>query len=64
MVRNPVSEDISINVFLINGEKFINKDIPQTPLGETERVLSFWDDDKLAMYPMSQVSKIELVFNK
>lgn len=57
MVRNPVSEDMSINVFLINGEEFINKDIPQAPFGDSEKLLSFWDDDKLVMHPMSQVKK-------
>jgi hypothetical protein len=64
MVRNPVSEDMSINVFLINGEEFIDRDVPQAPFGELEKSVCFWDDDKLVMYPMSQVGRVELLFNK
>lgn len=64
MVKNPTSEDMSINVFLKNGEEFTNRDIPQAPFGEFEKVVYFWDNGKLVMYPISQVSKIELVFNK
>lgn len=64
MLKNPTSEDMSINVFLKNGEEFLNRDVPQALFGEVEKVVCFWDNDKLGVYAMSQVSKIELVFNK
>lgn len=63
MVRDPLSENIKINVYLKNGDSFIGKDITSNPVGSKERVVSFWlDNDTIRVYPVDEVRYFEYVF--
>lgn len=48
-------ENLKINVVLKSGKSFLGKDVPPKPLGEHERVISFWDDNAIMCFPMEQV---------
>jgi hypothetical protein len=56
------SEIIKINVYLRDGCKFIDKRIPDQPMGEHERVISFWEGDVLKVYPLDLVQRYEFTF--
>lgn len=59
--RNPDRKDnFVVDVYLKTGETFIGKDIPVRPMGETENVISFWNDDELYIIPMNDVQKVIL----
>lgn len=60
MIRQPKTDSLKINVILETGEMFIAKDIPPKPFGENERMVSFWQDDRIMIIPMERVHKIEL----
>ena len=63
MIKVPESmENLKLNIFLKNGEVFNNKNTTNQPMGECEKVVSFWHDEKLVVYPMAQVDHIEMVF--
>lgn len=64
MVRSPEhTVNVVISVFLKNGEKWVNMDIPEQPLGDHERTVTFWkDENTLVAYPMDEVKKYEIVF--
>jgi hypothetical protein len=52
-----IKEVTSVSVYLKNGERWEYKDIPIQPTGEYEKVISFFDDDNLIVYPLDQVEK-------
>ncbi len=59
MIRVPYFfKQTNINVFLKNGENFMNKDVTNnTPQGGKNQVtISFWHNGKLRYYPISEVS--------
>lgn len=59
--RNPdPNADFVMDVYLKNGQTFIGKDIPVRPMGETENVISFWNDDELYIISMNEVEKVIL----
>lgn len=63
MVKEPdSSSDVKINVFLKDGRSFLDRDIPARVFGEFERVVSFWEADKVVVFPMRDVERIELCF--
>ena len=64
MVRLPTdTENITINVFLKSGDIHVGMDITNKPLGENERVVSFWSDENTVVtYPLEQVERFEFVF--
>ena len=63
MIKVPENENnLELNVFLKNGKTFLNKDVPNQPMGKNERVVSFWNDDRLMVYPMEQIDHIEIIF--
>ena len=63
MIRTVENEEnLQLNIFLKNGDSFMKKDIPDNPFGQNEKVVSFWNEGKLMMYPMDQVEHIELLF--
>lgn len=64
MVRVFESENYKISVFLKDGQTFLNKDIPTKPFGDTERIVAFWNEDKILMIPMDQVDFIEFFEDK
>ena len=61
MVRMPKTQNFKINVFLKNGDCFNDKDIPNQPFGEDGRVVSFWDEDRLIVFPMDEIFCVELI---
>lgn len=58
------TENIKINVILRDGTQFIGKDITPKPMGEHDRVISFWDERKLKAYPLDLVEYFEYTFDK
>lgn len=61
MVRLPKDSNMKINVILKNGEQFLRKDIINQPFGENEKLVYFWLDDIIRVYPMGAVEYMELV---
>jgi hypothetical protein len=57
LIKQPQNyESAKITVYLKNGTVYEHKDITGSPLGETERLLSFWEEDgNLLVVPMEQV---------
>ena len=49
-----------INVYLKDGDAYLNKDIPQQPFGDNDKYVAFWDNDKLKVFPFEMVACIEL----
>ena len=64
MIRDPETDVFTINVKLKTGEFFTDKDIPNNPNGDQERMISFWHEDKLRVYPLENVEYYELVPEK
>lgn len=64
MIKIPETQDFSINVRLKSGELFENKNITNSPMGEHERWISFWEDGKIRVYPCQDVEYYELIPNK
>ena len=63
MIKNPENtEQMTISVYLKNGEEFLDKDITSTPISDKELVVGFWIDGKVRLYPMSEVRMIEYGF--
>lgn len=60
--KNP--ENLKVNVFLKNGKSFLDKDITLKPLGEYERIISFWDDGAVKCIPIERVSCFEFYEKK
>ena len=52
----------TISVYLLDGKVFENCDVPAQPFGEYERVVYFYYNDKIHIYPMSQIEHIEMSF--
>ena len=61
MIRDPETDVLCINVKLKSGELFKNKDITSKPLGDNERIISFWNDGKVRAYPLKDIEYFELV---
>jgi hypothetical protein len=61
MIKDLDCTDIQLTVKLKNGELFENKDVPPSPFGEHEKVVSFWHEDVLRSYPMSSVEYVEII---
>ena len=51
---------LKINVVLKNGEQFLGKDIPSSPCGQFELVVSFWHKGGIRAYPLDMVAYYEL----
>jgi len=61
MIKNSNAKNFTITVKLKNGELFENKDITASPMGDHERWVSFWNDDKIRAYPAVDVEYYELI---
>lgn len=61
MIRELKTKEFSINVKLKSGAFFENRDIPNSPFGEYERMVSFWHNDKLRVYSIEEVEFCELI---
>ncbi len=64
MIRIPENRQLLMNVKLKSGEMFENKDITDSPFGEHERLVCFWNGDKIRVYPMHDIEYLELVPQK
>lgn len=64
MIKDPKTEDFSINVKLKTGEFFENKDVTNAPMGEHERWISFWENGRIRAYPYQDVEYYELIPNE
>ncbi len=60
MIKTMTTNNLTISVTLKNGSKYENKDIPEAPFGQHDRVVSFWHEDAILVFPMSEVSSIEI----
>lgn len=60
MIRAITSNELKINVFLKNGKKYLNKDIPDRPFGEHEKIVCFWHENIIRGYPINDVEYFEL----
>ncbi|RLI66867.1 MAG: hypothetical protein DRO67_00395 [Candidatus Asgardarchaeum californiense] len=56
--KNP--EYVQITVVLRDGYVYERKDIPEAPLGDGEKYVSFWDDDHIKIIPLDLVDHIKL----
>ena len=64
MVKEPVNrENMKVNVFLKDGTELLGKDVTPQPMGEHERVVSFWDGDVIKVYPFDLVERLEYTFD-
>jgi len=61
MIKVPETQHFLINVKLKSGEFFESKDITNSPMGEHERWVSFWEHDKIRAYPACDVEYYELI---
>lgn len=55
-------KDITISVYLKNGEEYLYKDITSDPFGNREAMVGFYHNDKFRIYPISEVLMIEYNF--
>ncbi len=54
-----------MNLYLKDGRTFKYRDIPSAPFGENEHMVSFWEtEDKISVFPLNLVEKIELVLKE
>jgi len=61
MIRIPETTEFSINVKLKSGDLFKNKDVTDNPFGDYEKIVSFWEGDKIRVYPLQDVEYYELI---
>ena len=61
MIKSLDTDNIVITVKLKNGELFENRDVPTSPFGDHEAVVSFWNECKLMVYPISDVEYVEII---
>ncbi len=64
MIKNLKNQEVmKINVYLRDGSKFIGKDITNQPMGEHDRIISFWDGNIIKIYPLDLVQRFEYTFD-
>jgi hypothetical protein len=64
MIRDTDSNNFTINIKLKTGELFENKDIPSSPCGQHETIVSFWIGAVIRVYPLVDIEYYELVPQK
>ena len=61
MIKDPSNTaTLTLTVKLRNGETFTGVDTTSRAFGETEKVVAFWLDGKVRIYPMELVEYIEM----
>lgn len=61
MMRDPLNwENMVVTVKLKTGHIFRDKDITSGFSGNTERVISFWHNDSVRVYPLQDIEYYEL----
>lgn len=65
MVRSVQNiNSMTISVMTKDGKYFSRADVPESPFGEHERVVSFWDGNNLKVIPMENVKHIMMHFEE
>jgi len=57
-------EKTKVSVYLKNGNCFLKKDITSAPSGEHDRIVCFWDDDIIKIFPIDVVEYWEYSFDE
>ena len=61
MIKDPANTDtLTLTVKLRNGETFTGVDTPSRPFGDNDKLVAFWLDGKVRIYPMDLVEYIEM----
>ena len=55
-----INANVKINVKLKNGDEYLDKDVPETPLGQHDRIVSFWHQGSVRIIPMAEVQHVDL----
>jgi len=61
MIRDLKTNNLLISVKLKSGKLFEYKDIPSNPIGEHERIISFWNNGKIRAYPLHDIEYYEII---
>ena len=66
MIRAPSDyEHLTLNVYLTNGQEYLNVDTTEKPFGEDGNMVGFWTDETtIVMVPMKGVYMIEMLFGE
>jgi hypothetical protein len=64
MIIDPKTRNLKMSVFTKDGRTFLNRDIPSAPFGENERTVSFWNEDILLIFPLSEIEEVRLIPEK
>jgi hypothetical protein len=56
-------ENLVIDIFLKNGDRYIGCDITTRPCGENERTVSCWHGNKVLVFPLTEVVQFNLYEN-
>ena len=64
MIKLLKTKNFSMTVILKDGSVFQNKDVPEYPFGEYEKLVAFWHEDKIRVYSMEAVQYIEFIPNE
>lgn len=59
MIRDPEIAKLKIDVYVKTGPIYKNCDITSSPMGQHERVISFWHDSRVYVYPLDRIDHYE-----
>lgn len=62
MIRNPKNGPAKANIFLKDGTEYLGRDVVERTFGEHDRMVGFWNNDVLVCIPMSEVKRVEFIF--
>jgi len=54
---------MKINVYLKDGREFLGCDLTDRPMGETERFVSFWQEESIYIVPLGEIRAAVLTFS-
>lgn len=63
-IKDVLSKNIVADVWTIDGLYYESCDIPSRPLGDHDRVFSFWRGEDLMVIPIHQIKAIKFAENK
>jgi hypothetical protein len=55
MIRDSDQKNLVVTVITVFGKIYSKCNIPSNPMGNHERVISFWDADRLMVFPLENV---------
>ena len=63
MIKEPASyASMTISVFLKDGRSYERRDTTPSPLGQSERIVCFWDGDSVVSFPLENVDRFVMHF--